>query len=144
MQLDIIPTADEGKRSNCCDLQLTLMIAAVSTISVMKVDMPFIWQSSAPTRARIASTSDISARSQGTKLPIWARSATTPTERMYVLLPPMLGPVMIWNVHSPVTQTASTPSQGSVAINYIILCILSLRCFIICLYKITVSVRYYK
>jgi hypothetical protein len=63
---------------------------------------------------------------------------------MYVLLPPMLGPVMIWNVHSPVTQTASTPSQGSVAINYIILCILSLRCFIICLYKITVSVRYYK
>ena len=46
--------------------RFTLIIAAVSTISVMNVDKPLIWQSSSPTHPIIASTIDISARSQDT------------------------------------------------------------------------------
>lgn len=71
----------------------TLTMWAMSAISAMKVDTPraarmrqtpartharttredLPWQSPAPTRHSTASHSEISAASQGTKLPIWAR-----------------------------------------------------------------------
>lgn len=53
-----------------------------SSISFMKVDTPLSWLSPAPTRARMQSTTESLARSQGTKQPIWAIRATTPTCRM--------------------------------------------------------------
>ena len=52
----------------------------------------------APTRARIESVIEISASSHGTKQPTCASSTETPAERMYVDLPPMLGPVTSWGV----------------------------------------------
>ena len=50
-------------------LLLTLRMEAVSSISAMKVLTPFCWQSPAPTRAKIASRTEIRAESQGTKQP---------------------------------------------------------------------------
>ena len=46
------------------------MMEEVSTISAIKVESPLIWESSAPILARIESSRDIVAESQGTKLPI--------------------------------------------------------------------------
>lgn len=43
-----------------------------SSISAIKVDIPFCPASPAPTRARILSTTDMSALEHGTKLPTWA------------------------------------------------------------------------
>lgn len=40
---------------------------------------------------------DTSASWQDTKDPICAMSTATPTDRRKVLLPPMFGPVMMWN-----------------------------------------------
>lgn len=47
---------------------LTLRMAAVSSISAMKVDRPRIWQSPAPTRAYSASRTEMRASEAGTKL----------------------------------------------------------------------------
>lgn len=69
-----------------------LRIEAVSNISAMNVETPFNWLSPAPTRAKMQSTMDTSADSHGTKHPIWAMRTTTPVWRIYVDLPPMLGP----------------------------------------------------
>jgi hypothetical protein len=54
----------------------------------MNVETPFCTASPAPTRARMQSVTEISALSQGTKLPTCASTAMQPTPRMYVLLPP--------------------------------------------------------
>lgn len=70
----------------------TLKILAVSSISAMNVDTPRSWLSPAPTRHNTESKIGICASEQGTKLPVWAMRAMTPTCRMYVLFPPMLGP----------------------------------------------------
>ncbi len=67
-------------------------IAAVSSISAIKVDTPLIWLSPAPTRASTQSTTLNSASSHGTKQPICAISTITPTWRIYVDLPPIFGP----------------------------------------------------
>jgi len=72
-----------------------LRIAAVSSISAMKVEMPRSWQSPAPTRAKMASRMAILALAHGTKEPTCAMSTHAPTCRMNVDLPPMFGPVMI-------------------------------------------------
>lgn len=76
-------------------MNLTLIMADVSTISAMKVESPLICESSAPNLANMASSKEIVACSQGTKLPICAINAETPIDLMYVLLPPMFGPVTI-------------------------------------------------
>merc|ERR1719174_2027732 len=52
--------------------------------------------SEAPTRHITESNKGNLALWHGTKLPIWFNKAISATERMYVLLPPMLGPVMMW------------------------------------------------
>lgn len=70
-----------------------LRIEAVSNISAIKVETPFNWLSPAPTRARIQSTMDTSADSHGTKHPICAMRTITPVWRIYVDLPPILGPI---------------------------------------------------
>ena len=57
----------------------TLRMAAVSSISAMKVETPRSWQSPAPTRAKMQSRTATSAASQGTKLPTCAISTATPT-----------------------------------------------------------------
>ena len=54
---------------------------AVSFISTMKVDSPPARLSEAPTRVKMRSTTPISARAAGTKLPIWASSAISATCR---------------------------------------------------------------
>lgn len=84
-----------------------LTIVEDSIISNIKVERPFNWESSAPTRARIASTTAISALSQGTKLPMWAINTHTPTLLMYVLLPHMFGPVMICSVFPSLSKFTS-------------------------------------
>ena len=68
-------------------------IAAVSTISTMKVERPRARSSAAPTRLKSRSTTPMCARSAGTKEPIWARIAMSAFWRRKVLLPAMLGPV---------------------------------------------------
>lgn len=56
----------------------TLRMAAVSSISAMKVEMPLSWQSPAPTRAKMQSRTAMVALSHGTKLPTCAISTFTP------------------------------------------------------------------
>ena len=51
-----------------------LQMAAVSSISTMKVLRPAAISSCAPTRAKMRSTSPSRARAAGTKPPIWASS----------------------------------------------------------------------
>jgi hypothetical protein len=58
---------------------LTFKIAAVSSISAMKVETPRTWQSPAPTRAKTQSLTEMTAWSQGIKQPTWAMSTITPT-----------------------------------------------------------------
>ena len=70
-----------------------LRIAAVSTISTMKVERPRARSSDAPTRLNSRSTTPICARAAGTKEPVWARMAISAFCRRKVDLPPMLGPV---------------------------------------------------
>lgn len=67
-------------------------MVAVSSISAINVEIPFSWLSPAPTRHKMESNIGTRASEQGTKLPVCAMSAMTPTWRMYVLFPPMLGP----------------------------------------------------
>ena len=62
--------------------QLTRRIAAVSSISAMKVETPLVKSSPAPTLAKIASLTEIVASSQGTKLPNCAINTAVATERM--------------------------------------------------------------
>ena len=69
-------------------------IAAVSTISTMKVERPRARLSDAPTRLNKRSTMPTLARLAGTKLPAWARTAISAAWRRKVDLPPMLGPVI--------------------------------------------------
>mmetsp|Transcript_20898 Transcript_20898/g.64986 ORF Transcript_20898/g.64986 Transcript_20898/m.64986 type:complete len:279 (-) Transcript_20898:409-1245(-) len=83
------------------------MIVAVSSISAMNVERPRAWQSPAPTRARIASVSEMVASSHGTKQPACARRTEMPAARMYVDLPPMLGPVTIWKWEMPCSRATS-------------------------------------
>mmetsp|Transcript_13810 Transcript_13810/g.37312 ORF Transcript_13810/g.37312 Transcript_13810/m.37312 type:complete len:393 (-) Transcript_13810:2644-3822(-) len=99
-------------------LVVPFKIAPVSSISAMKVLTPRCWQSPAPTRAKMASRTQMRAEVQGTKQPTCAISTHAPTCRMKVDLPPMLGPVMIWNQLSPRRMTQSflmksTPSCAS-------------------------------
>ena len=68
-------------------------MAAVSTISTMKVERPRARSSAAPTRENRRSTIPICADSAGTKLPICARMAISAFCRRNVDLPAMLGPV---------------------------------------------------
>ena len=80
---------------------------AVSNISIMKVDTPFNWESPAPTRHNIASTTATVASSHGTKHPICAIKHITPICLIYVDLPPILGPVIIMNSDSSWTSFTS-------------------------------------
>jgi hypothetical protein len=57
----------------------TFRMAAVSSISAMKVDTPRVWQSPAPTRAKMQSRTAMRAESHGTQHPTWASSTFTPT-----------------------------------------------------------------
>lgn len=66
-------------------LEAPLRMAAVSSISAMKVDTPLSCESPAPTRQRIESKMGTVAVLQGTKAPICASKAMTPAERMKVL-----------------------------------------------------------
>jgi len=50
----------------------------VSSISAMNVDTPRSWLSPAPTRHKIASATQMSAKVQGTKQPICAIKMATP------------------------------------------------------------------
>ncbi len=68
-------------------------IAAVSTISTMKVERPRARSSAAPTRENSRSITPITARSAGTKLPTCASTAISAFWRRKVLLPAMFGPV---------------------------------------------------
>ncbi len=68
-------------------------IAAVSTISTMKVERPAARSSPAPTRENSRSTMPICAASAGTKAPACARIAISAFWRRKVDLPAMFGPV---------------------------------------------------
>ncbi|MNY33865.1 hypothetical protein D3C86_1681640 [compost metagenome] len=68
-------------------------MAAVSTISTMKVERPRARSSDAPTRENSRSTTPIWAASAGTKEPICARMVISAFWRRKVDLPPMFGPV---------------------------------------------------
>ena len=68
-------------------------IAAVSTISTMKVERPRARSSAAPTREKSASTTPICAAFAGTKLPACARIAISAFWRRKVDFPAMFGPV---------------------------------------------------
>ena len=68
-------------------------MAAVSTISTMKVERPWAMSSEAPTREKTRSMTPMRALSAGTKLPICARMAISAFWRRKVDLPPMFGPV---------------------------------------------------
>ena len=70
-----------------------LRIAAASVISTMNVERPPARSSAAPMRVKIASSGPSSALAAGTYDPQCASSAMTAAWRMYVDLPPMLGPV---------------------------------------------------
>lgn len=70
---------------------------AVSRISAAKVETLASMQSSMDTRAKSRSTMEKDAYCAGTKLPICAITVIRAIERMYVLFPLMLHPVMIWN-----------------------------------------------
>ena len=64
-------------------------MAAVSTISTMKVERPRARSSPAPTRENSLSTTPMRAASAGTKEPIWAITAISAFWRRNVLLPAM-------------------------------------------------------
>lgn len=68
-----------------------------SNISLMNVLTPLVWMSLAPTLVMIASTIGILAYEHGTYDPICANNTHMATYRIYVDLPPILGPVMICN-----------------------------------------------
>ena len=70
-----------------------LRIAAVSTISTMKVERPRARSSAAPTRLNRRSTMPMWADFAGTYEPIWASMAISAFWRRKVDLPAMLGPV---------------------------------------------------
>src|SRR5215472_3813787 len=72
-----------------------LRMAAVSTISTMKVEWPRARSSAAPTRENSRSTTPICAARAGTKLPIWARMAISAFWRRKVDFPAIFGPVTI-------------------------------------------------
>ena len=79
-------------------------IAAVSTISTMKVDWPVVRSSCSPTRVNIRSTKPMTAWVAGTKLPIWAIRVMIAACRMKVDLPAMLGPVRTMILASPLDR----------------------------------------
>src|SRR6056300_907794 len=68
-------------------------IAAVSTISTIKVDRPRAKSSDAPTRLNNWLTNPICANGAGTNEPAWAKSAINAFCRKNVDLPAMFGPV---------------------------------------------------
>ena len=70
-----------------------LRMAAVSTISTMKVERPRARSSAAPTRENSRSTMPMWAERAGTNEPIWASTAMSAFWRRKVDLPAMLGPV---------------------------------------------------
>ena len=72
-----------------------LRMFAASVISTMNVDRPPARSSPAPMRVKMRSMGPSTARSAGTKLPTCASSTMSAPWRMYVDLPPMLGPVTI-------------------------------------------------
>mmetsp|Transcript_3946 Transcript_3946/g.10646 ORF Transcript_3946/g.10646 Transcript_3946/m.10646 type:complete len:299 (+) Transcript_3946:454-1350(+) len=78
-----------------------------SSISAMKVEIPRSCMSEAPTRHMIESKTGSVALLHGTKQPTWFRSAIRATERMYVLFPPMLGPVMRCRRESSLSMSRS-------------------------------------
>mmetsp|Transcript_74668 Transcript_74668/g.218775 ORF Transcript_74668/g.218775 Transcript_74668/m.218775 type:complete len:234 (+) Transcript_74668:426-1127(+) len=78
-----------------------------SNISAMKVEIPRSCMSEAPTRHMIASNTGSVALLQGTNMPTWFSRAMSATERMYVLLPPMLGPVMRCRRESSLSMSRS-------------------------------------
>ena len=83
-------------------------MAAVSTISTMKVERPRARLSEAPTRLNKRSTIPTWARFAGTKAPAWASTAMSAVCLRNVDLPPMLGPVIS---HS----RSSEPNERSLA-----------------------------
>ncbi len=87
-----------------------LRMAAVSTISTMKVERPWAMSSLAPTREKTRSTTPIWALSAGTKLPVWARMAISAFWRRKVDLPPMLGPVT--SQSAPPDRSVSLATKG--------------------------------
>ena len=76
-------------------------MAAVSTISTMKVDRPWARSSEAPTRLNSRSTTPMWAASAGTNEPICASTAISAFWRRNVDLPAMLGPVTSHSRLSP-------------------------------------------
>ena len=74
-----------------------LNMNAVSLISDANVETFASMQSSIETLANNWSTIGNDAYCAGTKLPIWAITVIRAMERMYVLFPLMLHPVIIWN-----------------------------------------------
>lgn len=80
----------------CILVKLTLMMPAVSIISTINVLSPLLMLSSAPIRPKMESTIDILALSHGTNEPICAIITAVPTDRMYVLFPPIFGPVIMY------------------------------------------------
>jgi hypothetical protein len=69
-------------------------MAALSVISTMNVERPPARSSAAPIRVKIWSSGPRRAALAGTNEPTCAISAMSATWRMYVDLPPMLGPVI--------------------------------------------------
>ena len=79
-------------------------IADASIISAMNVEIPRWVASEAPTRASTISSTQSRASDAGTNEPTCAITAMAPSARMYVDLPPMLGPV---------TSMSRDPSRSS-------------------------------
>ena len=76
------------------DSEALLIILEVSTISIMKVDIPFAKLSDAPIRVNILSKILKLAELAGTKHPIWFIKIIMAVCLKNVLLPAILGPVI--------------------------------------------------
>ncbi len=72
----------------------------------MNVERPPARSSAAPMRVKIASSGPSFALRAGTYMPQWASRATIAVCRMYVDLPPMLGPVTMSRRRSALSITS--------------------------------------
>ncbi|MNI27310.1 hypothetical protein D3C73_810420 [compost metagenome] len=82
-------------------------MAAVSTISIMKVERPRARSSPAPTRLNRRSTTPSRIDRAGTKAPAWASTTSKAFWRRKVDLPAMFGPVTMDRRDAPTPSPAS-------------------------------------
>ena len=87
-------------------------MAAVSTISTMKVERPRARSSAAPTRENSRSTTPMCAEAAGTNDPICASTVISAFWRRKVDLPAMLGPVTS-QMRASVTSSKPAARRGA-------------------------------